>query len=124
MAMNPEVKAKWLEALRGNEYVQAQKALRTKEGFCCLGVLCDLHSKTGKGKWEEEKEGEGNYRYTNIETGDIYSIALPTTAVSEWAGLGQDVNPDIPSQNGLSVAELNDLNFTFAQIADIIEKEL
>jgi len=55
--MNPEVKKKWLEALRSGEYKQGIGALRNTNAskgivtHCCLGVLCDIHSKETKTEW-------------------------------------------------------------------------
>lgn len=50
--MNPEVKAKWIDALTSGEYSQTKRCLRDKNGYCCLGVLTDLYIKeTGQGKW-------------------------------------------------------------------------
>jgi hypothetical protein len=50
--MKPELKAKWLEALRSGAYQQVQGCLKCEINdqpkFCCLGVLCDL---TGLGEW-------------------------------------------------------------------------
>ena len=42
--MNPQVKEKWVNALRSGEYSQCDGKLRSADGFCCLGVLCDLYS--------------------------------------------------------------------------------
>ena len=39
MAMNPEVKTKWLEALRSGKYKQTEGRLRDSVGHCCIGVL-------------------------------------------------------------------------------------
>ena len=48
--MNADLKRKWLAALRSGKYQQAKAALhRQGDGFCCLGVLCDV---SGLGKWE------------------------------------------------------------------------
>ena len=44
MLMNPEIKAKWVAALRSGEYKQAKGQLRIGNSFCCLGVLCNLHA--------------------------------------------------------------------------------
>lgn len=39
--MTPELKARWIEALRSGEYRQARNAMnRDNESYCCLGVLC------------------------------------------------------------------------------------
>lgn len=52
--MNPEVKTKWLAALRSGNYKQGRMALKRGVGdgtadYCCLGVLCDI---SGLGAWE------------------------------------------------------------------------
>lgn len=49
----------WIKALRSGKYKQAKSQLKAnsgtpKEGFCCLGVLCDLNYKDGGAKWEHE----------------------------------------------------------------------
>lgn len=39
--MDPELKAKWVKALRSGEYRQGRGTLRDTEGrYCCLGVFC------------------------------------------------------------------------------------
>lgn len=43
--MRPDVKAKWITALRSGEYRQGRGSLREHDAYCCLGVLCDLHAK-------------------------------------------------------------------------------
>jgi hypothetical protein len=40
--MNPDIKAKWIEALRSGEYKQGACYLRQRDEFCCLGVLADI----------------------------------------------------------------------------------
>jgi hypothetical protein len=40
--MNPEIKVKWLEALRSRKFEQRQGVLRCNGSFCCLGILCDI----------------------------------------------------------------------------------
>lgn len=42
--MDSKIKRNWVEALRSGKYTQSQGRLRTNEGFCCLGVLCDIVS--------------------------------------------------------------------------------
>lgn len=37
--MKPEIKTKWIAALRSGEYQQVQQDLHNDEGYCCLGVL-------------------------------------------------------------------------------------
>lgn len=58
--LDPTLKAKWLEALRSGKYAQTQKALNDGQGFCCLGVLCDLMNPDGwdSGLWSQDWEAE------------------------------------------------------------------
>lgn len=39
--MKPEVKKKWVEALRSGKYQQGGGALRLGDRYCCLGVLAE-----------------------------------------------------------------------------------
>lgn len=40
--MDPELKAKWLDALRSGNYKQVRGQLALGGGFCCLGVLNEI----------------------------------------------------------------------------------
>jgi hypothetical protein len=40
--MKPELKAKWVAALRSGEYPQGKDFLQSNGKFCCLGVLCEV----------------------------------------------------------------------------------
>jgi len=112
--MNPQIKQKWVSALRSGEYQQTQKRLRTEDGFCCLGVLCDLYIKENNVEWNLANDGH------TYEFQDNKSI-LPSS-VMEWAGVERH-NPDI--NNGTeTLAGLNDTGCTFEQIADLIEEHL
>lgn len=44
MPMEPELKKKWVDALRSGEYKQGRTYLRRRKDntFCCLGVLCEV----------------------------------------------------------------------------------
>ena len=41
----------WIKALLSGEYDQTFGSLHTKEGYCCLGVLCDVVEPKVKWKW-------------------------------------------------------------------------
>lgn len=108
--MNPEIKAQWTAALRSGDYTQGVGALKSNGGFCCLGVLCDLHTKAGLGKWN------GRYYGNRID--------LLPEFVAEWADL-----PISPVVDNMLLVDLNDgvdgyEQRTFAQIADLIEEFL
>lgn len=50
--LKPEIKQRWVEALRSGEYKKGKYQLKNSYGeFCCLGVLCDLHSKETGENW-------------------------------------------------------------------------
>lgn len=40
--MNPELKAKWIAALRSGNYKQGRGRLKHAGRYCCLGVLGDV----------------------------------------------------------------------------------
>lgn len=129
--MNTEIKTKWLEALRSGEYKQGKNMLRHEDTFCCLGVLCDIHSKETGNQWKfvPESEGEGiwkeqkHYDYLNC------TQFLPTV-VSEWAGLtGESMgyqNAGVFLNEGKQehLSTLNDEGKSFDAIADVIEKHI
>ena len=117
--MNPEIKQKWVSALRSGQYKQTTDKLRNCEGFCCLGVLTDLMCKetnpeTDQDTWfnsiAEELEGDENL----------------APSVAKWAGFDEDTvnRQDIVVNNGVYISGINDRGASFLQIADIIEEQL
>lgn len=56
--MNPEIKARWITALRFGKYRQTSRKLRAADSFCVLGVLCDIVDPTG---WRREDSGAFTY---------------------------------------------------------------
>jgi hypothetical protein len=143
--MKKEIKEKWLAALRSGEYQKGQNQLRRTVGenkytYCCLGVLCDIHSKeTGKGSYNEY-----NVYTVYTVTGEIAGERdwLPKE-VAEWAGIesthggfspppgdGDDLLKAIKGGYGsVTLARINDIkegyhyhNPTFNTVAGYIEK--
>lgn len=111
--MIPEIKAKWIEALRSGRYLQGVGALKKDTKFCCLGVLCDV---------KDPKGWEGN----NKDLFDGKNGTLPAT-VQNWSGVDQWGNLQPPVEFGgkfhNDLASLNDSGMTFTQIADVIEAQ-
>jgi hypothetical protein len=118
--VNPEVKTKWLAALRSGEFEQGAVRLKTevRDGtskFCCLGVLCELHDK--------EHGCEQSYESISGELPDH---------VRDWAGLSennpymnQPVSFAYPKEWRTHISVLNDIKqFSFNQLADLIEAQL
>lgn len=116
-ALKPEIKSLWVDALLSGDYIQAKESLRNSKGHCCLGVLCDLHSKATKTEWVGF--GVDHDLYLGCE------VQLPTE-VSEWAGL-KSYSPLVSvqgSNHAVALAQLNDEGNSFAQIAAWINKQL
>ena len=42
--MDHDELTRWTTALRSGQYIQTKFSLRSDEGYCCLGVYCDLAS--------------------------------------------------------------------------------
>ena len=112
--MNSTIKKKWVDALRSGEYEQATGTLKDNNGFCCLGVLCDLYLKENNKEWVHHP----NENRCSIE--DSYEI-LPLN-VSNWAYLG-DLDPYFYEENQKQfLTYLNDNGYDFNRIADLIEE--
>lgn len=118
--MNPEVKRKWVEALRSGKYKQGKERLCDKDNnFCCLGVLCDIYLSERNDEWENT---------SGIDKLCYGLSCYPPPEVRNWAGLDYR-NPHVKVPCGpdgtRSLGVLNDdCNYTFEQIADLIEEQL
>ena len=104
--MTPELKSKWVEALRSGRYAQGKLRMRTRsvpgvrDTYCCLGVLCDVAGK----KWDW-----GGYKYECEGTNSSL-----TGAMQYDLGIGE--------QEQDLLINLNDAwSATFDDIADYIE---
>lgn len=138
--MKPEIKERWVGALRSGAYEQGRGVLRGSEGYCCLGVLCELAAEDGIVEiveaelderlfdtYEPEERPTHAYKEPN---GDSETFYLPT-AVQEWADV--EFNPSIDwnaesETDKLSqfryLSTLNDQGKTFKEISDLIEEYL
>lgn len=110
--MHKHIAGKWVQALRSGDYKQTTGHLRTDEGFCCLGVLCDLHRQESDGAWHTNG---AQMRY-KLPSGDWDYALLPET-VQEWAGM-RSLNPVVKDE---ALSGLNDAGWTFGDIAEVIE---
>lgn len=110
--MDPEIKRKWVEALRSGEYVQGQAKLKRDGMHCCLGVLCEVANPPG---WDSTL---GCIREKGVMLGqeedDFWTLPPATAALLR-------VNDDQQQK----LMDMNDhAGATFEQIADFIEKNL
>lgn len=133
--MNPEIKAKWVSALRSGEYKQGRGRLRSpQDGFCCLGVLCDLAVKENVAEWRYTASTcsiEDDAGVWSCRTGDYSMSDVLPYGVSRWAGFSDFEDlfinnigiDDIP--DGQWISYLNDqYGLSFDQLADLIESNL
>jgi hypothetical protein len=112
------VAKKWVAALRSGKYDQTRRVLSNSEGYCCLGVLCDIAPKA-VGKWVESTDINKSRNF--VSTTKDQSVARPTTKVVEWAGLKNRLGKHDGMKSCL--ATMNDNGASFTVIADIIEAE-
>lgn len=119
--MNEELKQKWLKALRGREYKQTKRALRTLDGFCCLGVLCDV---IDPNKWSPNPSDSIKYNY-DFGLGTLESSVVCQNVHKELGSALGDLKDTIEYKGGYfaCLTELNDAGMSFEEIADIIEKQ-
>lgn len=111
--MNPEVKQRWLDALRSGKYKQGKRYLRAASkqnhdsyAYCCLGVLCDLMNPKG---WR----------------GSLFTWSSPADQKIGYLpdSLGRELG--LPHELQCSLAQMNDSDEAdFNEIAEWIEANL
>jgi hypothetical protein len=142
--VDPEIKAKWLEALRSGEYPQTTGALQrvadygdSPKGYCCLGVLADtLVDDEEKIVWRFAKPryGEPNWAvlsawsderedYTEEDSllPDVLAERLHLTVDGQLGDFKVWNHSRLAEDCSMRLSSLNDNGFTFSQIADMIE---
>lgn len=113
MKIRPEIKEKWLQALKSGDYVKGKNFLKSSENeYCCLGVLCDLHREEHENEWTDNTHFD---KYMGCGT------YLPD-GVADWAFEIFETNRfDITSLQH-SLAEINDESEDFNKVIAEIEK--
>ena len=115
LKMDPELKAKWLEALRSGKYRQAVGALRRNadsgDSFCCLGVLCDV---LDPNDWTEE-DITYSWGLNSYGKDERQGAVLPTPVTEQY---------HISRNRMWDLTGLNDKGKSFSEIADWIEDHL
>lgn len=112
MATTKEEKIHRLEnlvkALRSGEYKQIKNQLKSDNGYCCLGVACDLFLKeTDQSFWEGNTFGYSYERYIlPQEVADFYGFRTR--------------NPS--NLQGVNLSNKNDNGASFEEIANDIEE--
>lgn len=83
--MEKRIKTKWLKALRSGKYKQTTRFLKDENGYCCLGVLCDLHRLSKVNKRARWIDSEYNPGISSESTDSV----LPKS-VMRWSGLKEE----------------------------------
>jgi hypothetical protein len=120
--MDQEIKQQWVDTLRFGNYPQTVKSLQDDNGYCCLGVLCELAVKAGIIPAPVYAADDGISGTKVWHYDDDFTVVLPYR-VSQWAGLPTD-NPVIDPDNGKTAINCNDNGQSFSDIADLIQKNL
>lgn len=112
VVLDPNLKKRWVNALRSGKYRQGKGKLRSfDDKFCCLGVLCDIEG----AKWQVDGD------HYNADGSGAF---LPET-IREQYGVDSDFEIyDRETDTYSSLSSMNDAGTTFETIADIIEKDL
>jgi hypothetical protein len=114
MPLPPELKSSWTDSLLSGDYSQGQGSLRQRvlspntEGYtytyCCLGVLCDLLAKQGKGQWISGAQYDHfaiNEVLSFDEAPNIDSMFIPSIIADEF---------ELDRDTQLYLSRLNDGN--------------
>jgi hypothetical protein len=109
--MDPDIKAKWVAALRSGAYRQTKGKMRDGTGaMCCLGVLCDVVDPKG---WTSYYGDNPMSLDPQRSIPHRHMASYPAQDISAKAGLS--------SRRSVQLSSLNDQGSTFAEIADVIE---
>lgn len=105
---------RWIAALRSGKYNQTQQRLQDNEGYCCLGVACDLFIPKSELKVMHHSK--------------ILLGASPSTQPNapQWL---KSINSDFRRRMGYSLMRANDKGIqaegvpalTFEEIADLLQ---
>lgn len=115
---------KWIAALRSGAYAQTKGRLRNADGFCCLGVACDLLMPEAWAPGETE-DGQVKWWYHAPSPEATSYISLPEP-VREMLGLagsvGNAAKPLVDDSSVIfSLIGANDAGLSFFEIAQILE---
>ena len=114
--MKKEIMEKWVQALESGDYSQCRGTLRkankkkSKYGFCCLGVLCNIHAQ----EYPEIAAKETD------PTEYLGQTAYLPPEVMQWADI-QSCDGYIDSL-GTELAVMNDDGKSFKHLAKVIRE--
>ena len=111
MKTKEQIREEWLQALESGAYKQTKDHLKKDNGFCCLGIACEVSKKELNLKIEED----------DVKLGIIYysgrSSTLPVRVI-KYFGFRDDIGKFDSMIDGYSsLAEMNDEGLSFKEIA-------
>jgi hypothetical protein len=120
MKLPPETKARWLHALRHDDYRQAREMLRAygedgRPSYCCLGVLVET-LEPGRLNNEYDKD----FLDECIRGNEEFIVDHGLQALGTSRALPDGVLTDVES----ILVKMNDSGASFDEIADYIEENL
>jgi hypothetical protein len=118
--MNPDIAKEWAAELRSGKYKQVRGKLSADDGYCCLGVLCEMAVEAGI----ISKPISVDFLNREVMEYDYCTNYLPKS-VQDWAGMASNhgeikVNPT----QIISLANMNDQSEPFEAIAKTIEEHM
>lgn len=116
--MDPELKAKWLEALRSGRYQQGHGALRSAaQCYCCLGVLADIRDPS---LWSDKANEQPSTELPALYTYNNRCVEMLNFDLQRELGI-YDVAGRLAAMND---GTDDHKRHSFAEIADYIEANL
>lgn len=96
---------KWCKALRSGKYQQGKNTLQSSNGYCCLGVACDI------------------FIPKHLQARVISGRLFGRTPISQrWSPIWlKEINENFYQITGRNLSHLNDTSFKFDEIADLLE---
>jgi len=116
--MKPELKHKWIKALRSGEYKKSTNVLKrffktVEPRHCCMGVLCELMKDDYAPAGVLIKQAEG--------VGDFYGCNKSIAAVLDMQTLQE---AGVSADHQRTLTSMNDKGVSWDRISAYIEKRL
>lgn len=135
LKLRPQFKEQWIKALLSGEYRQTRGYLhvlrdvrdsRVSEGWCCLGVACDVLDKNGV---PMERSTVGQAMEAEVLEAFDGAVGTPSDALSEQMFERAEWMKSAERSTAVgsiidALASANDMGSTFSEIAEWIEEHL
>jgi hypothetical protein len=115
--MKYEFAMKWADALESGEYQQSKGRLKTKYGYCCLGVACEISGAT----WHDD---DGYFYLAEWQGQPITGCLSPSTClVLDWGVSHGDFIWQGKDGKCYNLIQMNDcMGSSFTEIAKVIRE--